>query len=149
MTDEEAAPSRRDRARRHHLAPRSGASIASLPETHRSAWIGARSEFDRQLLGLSSAGVGILIPTSKLLSPMSPLMSVSFLACIGFFVCCCLTMLWLFRANADFIESDAAGQNDDRARLVTKLTRLDLLARVLFGLGIVSGALLGILSAIG
>ena len=149
MTDEAATPSRRDRARRNHLARPSGESIADLPETHRAAWISARSEFDRQLLGLSAAGVGILIPTSELLSPMSTLMSITFLACIGFLVCCCLTMLWLLRANADFIESDAAGTGADRARLATKLMRLDFLARVLFGLGIASGAFLGVLSVIG
>jgi len=147
MSDESPGTGRRERRRQHHLARESGEGPGSLPESLRDIWVGARTEFDRQLLALSSAGIGLLVALAKNLSPMSTPLSMVFATSLVAFLACVLTMLWLLRANADFVEADASGASEERARLADKLARLDLAARILFGLGVFAATALGLLIA--
>jgi hypothetical protein len=148
MDDDQAPPgSRRDRRRLEHLARSSGEGPGSLPESHRSIWVASRTEFDKQLLGLSSAGIGLLVGLAKTLSPMSTPISVAFGVSLAAFVGCALLMLYLLRVNADFVEADASGSDERRSRLATALRTLDLTACLLFALGVLATAAVAILAA--
>lgn len=147
MSDEVQRPSRRERRALRHLATASGEGPGSVPESHRDIWVSSRLEFDRQLLGLSSAGVALLVGLVSFLSPMSRALAVFFAISLAAFLGCTLLMLYLLRVNADFVQADASGSETRRAHLAEQLKKLDLIACLLFATGVLGASSIGLLFA--
>ena len=142
---------RERRALRHHV-PEEG-RIDELAEPYRGPWLESRSEFDRQLLALSTAGVGLLVGLASTHPPAAGAAKFAIgLALLGFAatVLVSLRTLWL---DARFLEAEgrlAAG--DDAAeheRLRVRLRALEKVSVFAFGGGVAATVIVGLLALYG
>lgn len=87
-----------------------------------------RLETDKSILALSTAGLGLIVTllTSSHIKDFYTLLI--FILAAFFFLSCIVAILWIFDENASYIANpDADG---------SKLTKLDLVAKITFSIGI-------------
>lgn len=146
MSNDGIRKSRRESRRLEHLARNSSSKVVDLPDQIRDAWVMTRLEYDKQLLGLSSAGIGILSSMAALLKPESRIIIICFVFSITAFISCVFLTLSLLKYSADYLEMEANKNQTEQDRLSKLLHRQDLAARWLFALGVFTTGSIGILS---
>lgn len=110
-----------------------------------TAWFGTALEYDKSLLTLSAAGIGLhltLLTTVGLRSAEGLVLYIGLIVC---FTASLLAILRVFRLNQKHIEDIISGRvtGSDPG-----LARLDLFAIVSFGAGVVLTAIVGISAAV-
>lgn len=131
------------------VAPSTGADTAASGDVHHekdvafygavvNAWIGTKMEFDKSLLTMSLAGIGVIVSLLTTVGMGSLFALVTFLVAAGAFTAVlglCLAIFWF---NANFLESLALGGGSEGDR---RTRRLGAWATGLFAAGIVSAIL--------
>jgi hypothetical protein len=107
------------------------------------AWFTSRIEFDKSLLTLSSAGIGLLVTLLSSLGIHSVAALLAYEAALLAFIVCLGAVLWALRRNSTHLEQVNSG-NDAPDPL---LGALDTIAAVSFVVGAVITAVLGAAAA--
>lgn len=107
------------------------------------AWFNSRLEFDKSLLTLSSAGIGLLITLLSTLGIRSEATLLLYEAAVVAFLVCLGAVLWAMRRNSTHLE--AVNRGEDASDPL--LTALDNIAVVSFFIGVAFSAVLGIAAA--
>jgi hypothetical protein len=98
-----------------------------------NAWFTTRMEKDKQLLTLSSAGVGLIITFQ---SKLNTYLEFFLWLLTGFcFLTSIFLLLWILRKNSDLIEHTI--NNNDSIKLEKRVSLMDTLVSVSFYLGVV------------
>jgi len=111
-----------------------------------AAWYDTSLEYDKSLFVLSAGGIGLLVTLLTTIGIDSSWALGAYVAAIVFFLATIVQLLIIFRRNRRHIEQilGMPGPVVDKT-----LDRLDLLAMVTFGLGVVFSAIIGVLAAEG
>lgn len=109
-----------------------------------NAWFNSRLEFDKSLLTLSSAGIGLLVALLSALAIRSATTLLLYEAAVLAFLVCLGAVLWAIRRSTDHLE--AVNSGEDAADPL--LGALDRIAVVSFFFGVVFSAGLGVTAAI-
>jgi len=110
-----------------------------------NAWYASALEHDKSIFALAGGGIAILVTLLTTVGFSSWLTFFLFAAAITFFLITLLALLTIFRKNQKYIETTLAkGQphNDPNLR------RLDLLALIAFGVGVLFASKVGISAAL-
>lgn len=103
-----------------------------------NAWIGTKMEFDRSLLTMSLAGIGVVVTLLTTVGMSSLFALVTFLIAAVAFTAVLGLCLAIFWSNAEFLEALASGGGSEGDR---RTRRLGAWATGLFAVGIVSAIL--------
>lgn len=96
------------------------------------AWVATRMEYDKTLITLSSAGIGLLISLYSTVGTSHWMNAALFFLACGLFLGTVTVCLLIFRLNANHLEAAAGGSDLDDGNL----NRLDLITTWLFLLGV-------------
>ncbi len=110
-----------------------------------NAWYASALEHDKSVFALAAGGIAILVTLLTTVGVSTWATSVLFAGAIASFLTTLVALLTIFRKNQTYIEATlACGQpyNDPSLR------RLDLVALVAFGVGVVFASAVGVSSAI-
>ena len=110
-----------------------------------NAWLNTKMEYDKSLMVLSAAAIGILVSLLTTQAINSALILFVFGAALLSFIICLVSVLGIFSRNAKHIEKlmlDASIQNDDI------LSILDSISIFSFILGVILTSIIGLASAI-
>jgi hypothetical protein len=109
-----------------------------------AAWYASSLEYDKSLLALSAAGIGLLLTLLTTDRISSVVMIVLYIAAILFFLACVLSVLAIFRGNRTHIEQVLSG----KPALDPILTVLDHVAITSFVVAVILTAVIGISTAV-
>jgi len=118
----------------------SDSELAEYNSALRNAWITCGLELDRTLLTLSAGGIGILITLLTTGTIEHYLEIVLFTLAVLFFLSTLICMIWALELNKIHIEQTLKGYEGADPRL----TKVDLLARIFFIIGIIFTLIIGI-----
>jgi hypothetical protein len=109
-----------------------------------NAWYSTSLEYDKSLLALSAAGIGLLLTLLTTGRIKSVVMVVLYVVAIIFFLVCLLSVLSIFRGNRRHIEQVLSGNG----ALDPILGVLDHVALISFIVGVILTTVIGISTAV-
>lgn len=109
-----------------------------------SAWLNTRMEYDKSLLTISAAGIGLLTTLMMAYRISSIGLLLLYIFAIIWFLIAILSVLFIFKRNSTHIEQVSNGDNS----VDNVLTILDWVALIAFSVGVFFSACIGIGTAI-
>jgi hypothetical protein len=109
-----------------------------------NAWHNSALEHDKNLLTLSSGGIGLLITLLNTVGASSCLMVSCYVIAIFAFLVCLTSVLIIFKRNRKYIEQIINNNKEDKDDI---LSVLDYIAIISFGIGVLFSGFIGILAA--
>lgn len=110
-----------------------------------SAWFETRLEHDKSLLTLSAGGIGLLVTLLSAVGGHQVWVIILYVLALLSFLICLGTVLWIFKANATYLEKILNTNEKPRDDC---LGMLDIVAIVSFAIGAVLSSVIGVITAV-